>query len=215
MPRMVTSLIGAAGIAALLAGCGGGISSPGSIVKYDSNGLVGYGKFASATDAKYAASHDSNTSDHDTVVDSIPSGSDTLVCTVPASGGTASFTLYADPASAAVFKPFCSLAESFGGSTPTPGPSKPEVESWPAKWCTVQIGMTRAQVKQIMGQPTSEFGADTSTPQASWSAYDYDFTAFFDINDNVKQLDVNDSGLTPAEKAGITCAFTRTPNGNN
>jgi len=205
----VNALAGAAVVAALLAGCGGGISAPGSIVKYNSNGLLAYGKFASANDAKYAASHDANTSDHDTVVDSIPSGSDTYVCAVPASGGTASFTLYADPTTASVFKPFCTLAQSFGGSTPTPGPSKAEVESWPANWCTVQVGMTRAQVKQIMGQPTSEFGPGTSTPQASWSAYDYDFTAFFDINDNVKQLDVNDLEMTAAEKAALTCATTR------
>jgi hypothetical protein len=87
--------------------------------------------------------------------------------------------------------------------------SATDVKTWPAQWCHVQIGMTRTQVRALMGAPTDEFGPETGTPQMSWSAYEYQFNAFFDINDKVRQLDINMSQLTSAEKAALTCDQTR------
>jgi hypothetical protein len=135
-----------------------------------------------------------------------PSGS--AACTYPDSKHPAiSWKVYSG--SGDLGKNLCSLS-SIASSSPTPsGPTKAEVQQWPAKWCTLQIGMTRAQVKSVMGTPTGEFGPDTSTPQASWSAYDYQFNAFFDITDHVKQLDINDYSMTASEKAQLGCATER------
>lgn len=69
--------------------------------------------------------------------------------------------------------------------------------------------MTRAQLRALMGAPTDNFGPQTGNPQMSWSAFEYQFNAFFDVNDRVRQLDINDSELTSAEKAALTCATTR------
>jgi hypothetical protein len=42
-----------------------------------------------------------------------------------------------------------------------------------------------------------------------WDAYEYHFTAFFNVEDRVRQLDVNDLDLTEDQKAEIACDFTR------
>ncbi len=83
------------------------------------------------------------------------------------------------------------------------------VKTWPLKWCQAQIGMSRTEMRALMGAPTGEFGPTTSTPQMSWYAFDYGFDAFFDVNDKVNQLDVNAIRLTSAERASIRCADTR------
>ena len=65
---------------------------------------------------------------------------------------------------------------------------KDVVQSWPAKFCTVQIGMTRAEARAIMGTPTSFF-SDSSSNQDEWDGYNVSVTAFYDMNDKVQQLD--------------------------
>lgn len=67
-------------------------------------------------------------------------------------------------------------------------PTKAEVRAWPAKFCSLKEGMTRDQVREIMGTPTSEyFGADAN--QDEWDGYHVSVTAFYDIDDRVQQLD--------------------------
>jgi hypothetical protein len=65
---------------------------------------------------------------------------------------------------------------------------KDVVQSWPAKFCTIQIGMTRAEARAIMGTPTSFF-ADSSSNQDEWDGYNVSATAFYDLDDKVQQLD--------------------------
>ena len=67
-----------------------------------------------------------------------------------------------------------------------------------------------------MGTPTSEITQQNLAqqppgiePQMSWEAYEYSFTAFFDVNDRVRELQVNDLYLSQAEKAGIHCPSIR------
>lgn len=67
-------------------------------------------------------------------------------------------------------------------------PTKTEVKAWPAKFCSLKEGMTRDQVREVMGEPTSEyFGADAN--QDEWDGYHVSVTAFYDIDDRVQQLD--------------------------
>jgi hypothetical protein len=106
-----------------------------------------------------------------------------------------------------------SCAELPLSALPTPSVLKsasPDVaRTWPTKWCSARLGMTRAQMRAVMGNPTEEFLPDSGTPQMSWDAFEFQFTAFLDVNDRVRQLDVNDIQLTKAERASIHCEFTR------
>lgn len=88
-------------------------------------------------------------------------------------------------------------------------PSVATVKSWPVAWCKAQPGMTRAQMRALMGPPTSEFDLASGNPQMSWDFAEYQFNAFMDVNDHVRQLDVNDIELSASEKAAIHCASTR------
>jgi hypothetical protein len=94
-------------------------------------------------------------------------------------------------------------------------PSASMVKSWPSKWCEATIGMTRDQMRELMGEPTGEYTAANTPegfdPQMSWDGYQWHFTAFFDVDDHVRQLDINDIDLSSAEKASLACETTRTP----
>ena len=72
-----------------------------------------------------------------------------------------------------------------------------------------RTGMGRGEMRDLMGPPTSESSADETSPSMSWDKGGYQFNAFFDINDKVRQLDVNDLQLTAEEKRAIRCEVTR------
>jgi hypothetical protein len=65
---------------------------------------------------------------------------------------------------------------------------KEVVASWPEKFCSLVIGMTRDEVQAVMGAPTSSF-SDSSANQDEWDGYEVSVTAFYDIDDMVQQLD--------------------------
>lgn len=85
--------------------------------------------------------------------------------------------------------------------------TKATVQEWAKKWCSLEIGMTRAKVKSIMGPPSTEFdGSGGDAPQLDYNGFDYQFNVFFDIDDKVKQLD-----FAPGDDAiSIDCEATRT-----
>jgi len=91
------------------------------------------------------------------------------------------------------------------GSSASRPASATEVRGWAANWCQAQPGISKAQLIAIMGKPTSDFSAESS----SWDGYEWQFNAFYDANGNVRQLDINDYRLTAADKATITCDTTR------
>lgn len=55
-----------------------------------------------------------------------------------------------------------------------------------------------------MGPSTDRFGSSET-----WSYREYQFNAFFAVDGTIRQLDINDIGLTAAEKSALTCATTR------
>jgi hypothetical protein len=93
--------------------------------------------------------------------------------------------------------------ESHGGESATP--SAAEVSRWPSAWCSVQPGGTRDELIAAMGAPTSE-----SPEAARWQAFGWQLNAFFDEGGTVSQMDINEIGLTPTQRAKITCETTRT-----
>jgi outer membrane protein OmpA-like peptidoglycan-associated protein len=79
-------------------------------------------------------------------------------------------------------------------------------DAWPIKWCQTLPDVSKEQLVTIMGQPTTAL--DT---QLSWSApqYKYRFTAFFNADGTVKQLEIMDYMLNDAEKAALPCDAVR------
>ena len=89
-------------------------------------------------------------------------------------------------------------------------PTKDEVRQWPAEFCSLQPGATKAEVTEVMGEPTGEFdGSGGEQPQLTYDAYGYSFTVFLDINDEVDQLYVNELGLSNAQREAMTCDLVR------
>ena len=103
-------------------------------------------------------------------------------------------------------------------STPAPDHAGPPpinvAETWPDQFCRATIGMTREQMRGLMGEPTEEYTQQNtpegSDPQMVWDAYEYHFTAFFNADDNVRRLDIDDVDLSPEQKTALPCATTRT-----
>ncbi len=96
-----------------------------------------------------------------------------------------------------------------GGVTPE------TADGWAASWCGLRVGMTRAEVRRVMGEPTSTHAGESS--QDSWSAYQWSFTVFYrfrtDIPDPADepayQLQASDISLMPADRRRISCPLTR------
>lgn len=82
------------------------------------------------------------------------------------------------------------------------------IKGWAQKWCQAQPGISRDELYRIMGPPTSEYlGLDN--PNSSWDAAEWAFYAFFDVDGNVRTLDVNDINLSDEERASIPCELIR------
>lgn len=82
-----------------------------------------------------------------------------------------------------------------------PDVPKEVVKAWPEKFCSVEIGMTKDEVRAIMGAPTQSY-SDSSLNQDEWDGYNVGVTAFYDIDDRVEILadSIGTSGL-PCEAA--------------
>ena len=76
--------------------------------------------------------------------------------------------------------------------------SSATASAWPAKWCQAKPGMTKEELVNVMGQPTS-----ASAKQMTWTDDHYRFYAFLEDSGTVEQLDINAVDLTAAEKAGL------------
>lgn len=60
-------------------------------------------------------------------------------------------------------------------------------KGWTAKWCDhTSLGMTKDDLLKVMGKPVNEF-----PEQASWIAFELNFTAFFNADGTVRQLENN------------------------
>jgi uncharacterized protein YceK len=112
----------------------------------------------------------------------------------------------------------CGSSSNNTGSTGGPAsPSRPtaeNVKAWPTAWCKAQPGMSRSELRDLMGNPTQELTLESAPsgyePQMRWLADGYHFTAFFDTNDLARSLQVNDLDLSAQQAAAIRCPFSRT-----
>ena len=65
---------------------------------------------------------------------------------------------------------------------------------WPAKFCSLEIGATREQIQNVMGEPTQSF-RDQTANQDKYEAWGYDLTIFYDINDKASQIQPNSDNV--------------------
>lgn len=96
------------------------------------------------------------------------------------------------------------LALVLAGCGSASTPDAEAVTQWPAKWCSIAPGVSRDALVDHMGAPTSE-----SAESASWDAFGWQLNAFFDESGNVRQMDINEHGLSATQRAKITCPATR------
>ena len=77
------------------------------------------------------------------------------------------------------------------GSVPTENTISKEIaRTWPEKFCSLEVNMSRDQVQAVMGEPTSTFN-DSTANQASYDAWGYGLTIFYDIDDLAQQMQSN------------------------
>jgi hypothetical protein len=65
---------------------------------------------------------------------------------------------------------------------------------WPSKFCSLEIGASRDEVRKIMGEPTLSF-RDQNANQDIYEAWGYDLTVFYDIDDKASQIQANSENV--------------------
>lgn len=84
-------------------------------------------------------------------------------------------------------------------------PTARDAKRWARVWCKVQPGWSRAHVRKVMGKPTVRL-----PDQDQWDGFGYHFTAFLDETGRVRQLDINESMLSAAQRRRVRCDTART-----
>lgn len=72
--------------------------------------------------------------------------------------------------------------------------SRETAKAWAEKFCTLEIDMSRDQVRAIMGEPTSIF-EDSYANQDSYEAWGYSLTIFYDIDNLAQQIQPNSDNV--------------------
>jgi len=88
------------------------------------------------------------------------------------------------------------LAETYDQSLPG---SLVEVDeatarTWPEKFCSLVVDMTRDEVQAVMGTPTLTF-RDQTANQDQYEAWGYSLTIFYDIDDRAEIIQTNDDNV--------------------
>jgi hypothetical protein len=83
-------------------------------------------------------------------------------------------------------------------------PTRAEAKRWVKNWCKVKPGYKLRHAVKLMGRPTG-----TGPDQMEWSGFGYELYAFLDERGRVRQLDINDIGMSRRQRARLKCADTR------
>jgi hypothetical protein len=59
--------------------------------------------------------------------------------------------------------------------------------SWPEKFCSLEIGMSRREVQEIMGLPTGSTASPTSNTD-DYTAWGFTLYIFYDVDDLVQKM---------------------------
>lgn len=87
-------------------------------------------------------------------------------------------------------------------------------DRWVARWCSMSPGMTRDDVVEMMGEPTSDHNGDgDETAQLGWASslgdHSYDFTAYVDSGGVVEALWGNYDDVRPDDVLDLDCGDFR------
>ena len=86
------------------------------------------------------------------------------------------------------------FGEAFGSAPSENTISKEVARSWPEKFCSLEVNMSREQVQAAMGEPTLTF-SDSSANQDQYEAWGYSLTIFYDIDDLANIMQSNDDNV--------------------
>lgn len=93
------------------------------------------------------------------------------------------------------------ITGEFGSSVTVPAKI---AQAWIPKWCTVQPGQSRDELRKVMGTPTNDFG-----DQDQWEAFNLSFVAFYDSHFVAVTLQTDTERWTAEDKAALTCDDVR------
>jgi len=82
------------------------------------------------------------------------------------------------------------VGDAFGSMPVEITVPKEVARTWPEKFCSLEVNMSRAQVRAVMGEPTLTFN-DSSANQDQYEAWDYSLTIFYDIDDLANVIQSN------------------------
>jgi hypothetical protein len=86
----------------------------------------------------------------------------------------------------------------------------PRPERWLDGWCDLALGMDRAQVIAVMGEPSGEYTiADGGEPQLYWAQRQYDFRAYLDPAGRVLDLVGDYDALSADDRSRLPCPELR------
>ncbi len=83
-------------------------------------------------------------------------------------------------------------------------------DRWLATWCSLQLGMDRAEVVAVMGEASGEYTvANGGEPQLYWARRQYDFRAYLDLDGRVIDLVGDYDALSAADRERLPCPELR------
>jgi len=82
------------------------------------------------------------------------------------------------------------VGEAFGSAPSENTISKEVARTWPEKFCSLEVNMSREQVQAVMGKPTLTF-SDSSANQDQYEAWGYSLTIFYDIDNLATTIQSN------------------------
>lgn len=83
-------------------------------------------------------------------------------------------------------------------------------DRWLATWCSLQLGMDRAEVVAVMGEASGEYTvANGGEPQVYWARRQYDFRAYLGLDGRVIDLVGDYDALSAADRERLPCPELR------
>jgi hypothetical protein len=81
---------------------------------------------------------------------------------------------------------------------------------WLAAWCRLDPSMTRAEIIELMGEPSGEYTvSDGGEPQLWWAKDQYDFRVYLDVDGSVLELVGDYDALSADDRALLPCPELR------
>ncbi len=90
------------------------------------------------------------------------------------------------------------------------GEADSTVDRWLAAWCRLDASMTKAEIIELMGEPSGEYTvSDGGEPQLWWAKDQYDFRVYLDVDGSVLELVGDYDALSAEDRTLLPCPELR------